>query len=120
MRRRELWGVRGTSRKASRPRWICWVRRNFNVESIVAKNMNPNMNLHDGSSFIPSSAQMDSLTSRRVCGEGGTGAASLKTRFSTRERRGAVGARRPPGPGWTPWKEERETGTSRNPPAPRL
>lgn len=76
----------------------------------------PSINLHASSSLIPSSTQMDSLP-----GEVGAGAASLKTRFSTREQRGAVGAPSPPGLGWTPWnQEERKAGISRNPMAPRL
>lgn len=76
------------------------------------------INLHDSPSLIPSPTQMDSLTGRKVCGEVGTGAASLTARFSTR---GAIGARRPPGLGWTPWsEEERKTGTSRTATPPRL
>lgn len=68
------------------------------------------------SSLIPSSTQMDSLIVSEVCGEAGTGAPSPQTRLSTREPNGAIGARGPPGLGWTPWSEE---GTSRDPTAPR-
>lgn len=59
---------------------------------------------------------MDSLTVSEVCGEVGTGAPSPRTRISTREQSGAIGARGRPGLGWTPWREE---GTSRDPRTPR-
>lgn len=78
------------------------------------------INHHDSSSLIPSSTQMDSLTARKGCSGVGTGAVSPRTRFSTREQRGATGARSPPGLGWTPWNKEKKTGTGRNPTTPHV
>lgn len=78
------------------------------------------INHHDSSSFIPSSTQMDSLTARKGCSEVGTGAVSPRTRFFTREQRGATGARSPPGLGWTPWNKGKKTGIRRNPTTPHV
>lgn len=69
--------------------------------------------------MISTSNQMDPLTTSGVCGEGGAIAASPPTLPSTREQRGAPGARGPTGLGWTLWTgEPRKSGTSGAPPKP--